>query len=56
VPLAVVDLDAGRPQGYDRKLVLVRADQHVAWRGNALPENVAGMLQVLRGARVVQAR
>lgn len=54
VPLAIVDIEAGRPQGYDRKLVLVRADQHIAWRGNALPADVGAMVDVLRGARVVQ--
>jgi 2-polyprenyl-6-methoxyphenol hydroxylase-like FAD-dependent oxidoreductase len=54
VPLAIVDIEAGRPQGYDRKLVLVRADQHIAWRGNALPADVGSMVDVLRGARVVQ--
>ena len=53
VPLAVVDIEPGRSQGYDRKLVLVRTDQHIAWRGNALPGDVHAMVEVLRGARVV---
>ena len=47
---------AGRSQGYDRKLVLVRTDQHIAWRGNVLPGDVDAMVEVLRGARVVRAQ
>jgi 2-polyprenyl-6-methoxyphenol hydroxylase-like FAD-dependent oxidoreductase len=51
VPLAVVDLDgADGGQLYDRRLVLVRADQHVAWRGDAVPGDVDGLIDVLRGA------
>ena len=38
VPLAVLDVDSDEAaQLYPRKLVLSRPDQHVAWRGNALP-------------------
>ncbi len=55
-PLAVVDIEPGRSQGYDRKLVLVRTDQHIAWRGNVLPGDVDAMVEVLRGARVVRAQ
>jgi 2-polyprenyl-6-methoxyphenol hydroxylase-like FAD-dependent oxidoreductase len=50
VPLTAVDLDAeDAAHLYDRKLVLVRADQHVAWRGDELPDDVGGLLSVLRG-------
>jgi hypothetical protein len=35
---------------YHRKLVLVRTDEHVAWRGDALPDDVAGLVDTLRGA------
>jgi hypothetical protein len=52
VPLGLVDLDAVAARGYDRALVLVRTDQHVAWRGDALPNDTGSMLEVLRGARV----
>ena len=31
-------------------LVLVRPDQHVAWRGNLLPQDVAGLVRQIRGA------
>jgi hypothetical protein len=49
--LEVVDVEPAHAD-YDRRLVLVRTDQHVAWRGDALPEDVGAMLDVLRGARV----
>ncbi len=35
---------------YDASLVLVRPDQHVAWRGNEAPAAVAALLDVVRGA------
>ena len=35
---------------YERKLVLVRPDGHVAWRGDALPKNPAAVVEQIRGA------
>jgi FAD binding domain len=35
---------------YGRKLVLVRPDGHVAWRGDALPADPAGIVERMRGA------
>ena len=35
---------------YERKLVLVRPDGHVAWRGDALPSDPAGIVERVRGA------
>ena len=35
---------------YERKLVLVRPDGHVAWRGDALPDNPAAVADTVRGA------
>ncbi|TFZ01328.1 FAD-dependent oxidoreductase [Ramlibacter rhizophilus] len=51
VPLKVLDV-AGEdlPAAYRHALVLVRADQHVAWRGDSLPADPAGLVEVLRGA------
>lgn len=44
-----------RPQGtavaelYRARFALIRPDQHVAWRGDTLPEDVSGLLQRLTG-------
>ena len=34
---------------YERNLVLVRPDQHVAWRGDAMPDDCTSMLQRVSG-------
>jgi hypothetical protein len=47
MPLAVIDLDlaqAGAP--YREKLVLSRPDQHIAWRGDAMPDPAALIARV----------
>jgi 2-polyprenyl-6-methoxyphenol hydroxylase-like FAD-dependent oxidoreductase len=55
VPLAVLDLpDDAAEAGYDRAFVLVRPDQHVAWRGEAPPEDPGTLIDLLRGARPAQ--
>jgi 2-polyprenyl-6-methoxyphenol hydroxylase-like FAD-dependent oxidoreductase len=36
LPLVVIDVE-NRPAGYETGLVLVRPDQHIAWRGDTLP-------------------
>lgn len=50
IPLRVVDVpdDAARDI-YARDLVLVRPDQHVAWRGNALPPDPGSLLDRVTG-------
>jgi len=35
---------------YERKYILVRPDQHVAWRGDALPSDPHALLDTVRGA------
>jgi len=51
VPLAVADIDHGEAsRTYERRLVLVRPDGHVAWRGDAQPRNAARVIDVVRGA------
>jgi len=51
VPLAVLDVDAPEaPRLYREKLVLARPDQHVAWRGNALPADPLALVDRIRGA------
>jgi len=41
---------------YDRKLVLSRPDQHVAWRGDAEPADPMALIDLVRGAAVKTAR
>ncbi|WP_105970512.1 FAD-dependent monooxygenase [Streptomyces geranii] len=50
IPFSVVRVDdpAGR-ELYGRDLVLVRPDQHVAWRGNRAPRNPAEVLAAVTG-------
>ncbi len=51
VPLAVLDVEAAAARElYDRKLVLARPDQHVAWRGDAPPADPLALIDRIRGA------
>ncbi len=51
VPFAVLDaMPHALPSAYEHKLILVRPDQHVAWRGNAVPQNALGLIDKVRGA------
>ena len=50
VPIEVVDVDAnGSHTPYDRKLIIVRTDQHVAWRGDAIPDQPEKLVGILTG-------
>ena len=51
VPVTVADIDE-KPviDMYEKKLVLVRPDGHVAWRGDAAPADALAMVDVVRGA------
>ena len=52
VPLAVVDVKMPHARElYRHKFVLVRPDQHVAWRGDDEPEAPLDVIDRLRGAR-----
>jgi len=52
VPLTVLDVQVPEArQLYQHKLVLVRPDQHVAWRGNAQPDAPGDLIDLVRGAR-----
>ena len=52
LPVKVVDLIHPEAQAtYERRLVLVRPDGSVAWRADALPADVEGLIDVVRGVR-----
>jgi aromatic ring hydroxylase-like protein len=51
VPFKVVDIDKCEIAAlYDRKLVLVRPDGHVAWREDACPSDAFALIDRVRGA------
>jgi hypothetical protein len=51
VPLDIVDIDhEPAARLYQRTLVLVRPDGHVAWRGDRAPENPIHVIDTVRGA------
>jgi 2-polyprenyl-6-methoxyphenol hydroxylase-like FAD-dependent oxidoreductase len=51
VPLDVLDVEPTEgAQVYTTKLVLSRPDQHVAWRGDALPDDALDLVNQIRGA------
>jgi len=50
VPLAVLDIDAGDGNSpYAQSLVLLRPDQHIAWRGNRLPARPESLVRLIKG-------
>ncbi|MCW2368341.1 FAD-dependent oxidoreductase [Sphingobium sp. B11D3D] len=54
MPLAVIRVDRaldGVPDVYRHRLLLVRPDGHVAWRGDAI-DDAASLVDLLRGARM----
>ncbi|KRB79445.1 hypothetical protein ASE00_20285 [Sphingomonas sp. Root710] len=51
LPLKIWRLDHADVRAhYDRALTLIRPDQHVAWRGDTLPEDCRHLVDVVRGA------
>lgn len=53
VPVTLLDVAASDrvPDAYRHKLLLARDDQHVAWRGDAVPADAQGLVEMLRGAQ-----
>jgi hypothetical protein len=52
LPLKVVELDEAKVrETYERDLVLVRPDGHVAWRGNELPRDATDLINTILGAK-----
>ncbi|MGE5538059.1 MAG: FAD-dependent monooxygenase [Gemmatimonas sp.] len=57
VPLTVLDVDdADIAALYEKRLVLVRPDGHVAWRGDDPPSDAVAVIDVARGAADAGAR
>jgi 2-polyprenyl-6-methoxyphenol hydroxylase-like FAD-dependent oxidoreductase len=57
MPLSVLDInDPEAAELYARKLVLVRPDQHVAWRGDEEPAAPMDLIDLVRGAHLIHAR
>ena len=51
VPLSVVDVaDPEIAKLYERRLVLVRPDGHVAWRADEMPADALRIIDTVRGA------
>ena len=51
LPLRIINIDdAAIANAYERKLVLVRPDGHVAWRDDATPSDTGAILDRVRGA------
>jgi 2-polyprenyl-6-methoxyphenol hydroxylase-like FAD-dependent oxidoreductase len=51
IPLKIVDIrDDHARTLYERDLVLIRPDHHVAWRGDAAPDQPGAILDRIRGA------
>ncbi|PLC02053.1 monooxygenase [Variovorax sp. RO1] len=56
LPLRTLDIRASDATAvYDRSLVISRPDQHVAWRGHAVPADALALIDLLRGATAVAA-
>ena len=52
VPFRIAQIDNEEAAAlYVRRLVLVRPDGSVAWRGDSLPEDVLGLIDTVRGAK-----
>ena len=57
MPLTILDVPLPEARElYGRDLVLVRPDQHIAWRGDAEPADPAALIDLIRGAAVSAAR
>jgi hypothetical protein len=56
MPLALLDLQPQRGDpAFRHALLVVREDQHVAWRGDCVPADVPGLIDTLRGKAATSA-
>jgi hypothetical protein len=56
MPFEVLDVLSPEASIYDRKLVLSRPDQHVAWRGDKEPADPMALVDLVRVAAAKSAR
>jgi len=57
VPLTFLDLpELNQSAEYDFALILVRPDQHIAWRGNVAPSDAELLVDLVRGATPEKTR
>jgi len=59
VPFALLDVQPGREfetNVYAHSLVLVRPDQHIAWRGDAVPADCDALIDLIRGAAIMHVQ
>lgn len=50
LPISVLEIAPGDADSvYEEKLVIVRPDQHVAWRGDEAPDDALGLMRFLGG-------
>ncbi|CAB5300975.1 monooxygenase FAD-binding protein [Burkholderia multivorans] len=57
VPLDIEDIDnADVHRQYERALVLVRPDGHVAWRADALPDDAHALVDIVRGVYPLETK
>jgi 2-polyprenyl-6-methoxyphenol hydroxylase-like FAD-dependent oxidoreductase len=50
VPIDVVDLPSDEAvERYEKRLIIVRPDQHIAWRGDTTPTQPASLIDRIRG-------
>jgi hypothetical protein len=53
LPLTRLDVSAvDLPPAYRHKLLIVRSDQHVVWRGDAVPDDLPALIGLLRGEAI----
>jgi hypothetical protein len=53
MPMSLLDVrSTNAAEVYRHKLVLSRPDQHVAWRGDALPDDPYALIDLVRGALI----
>lgn len=56
LPVLVVDADRPADPAFRHRLLIVRADTHVVWRGDVLPTDTDALADRLRGRRLEEIR